>query len=182
MEGCRFNDPEYLALYHDGALDERTERAFTAHLLTCEVCAEALFNLERDLALMEMVEFRALPASHALRKTVFRLFSEGIELIKTAAGWGEFTPLVLRPARGGSEKGYRYEKEGVRVDIMSSAPDRFTMEVSGVCGKRLTLFRDKRVVEARTQIREDKIFFRDLEKGRYSMSIDGGMRIQFDVE
>jgi hypothetical protein len=182
MEGCRFNDPEYLALYHDGALDERTERAFTEHLLTCEFCAEALFNLERDLALIKMLEFKAVPAAHAMRKTVFRLLAEGIELIKTAAGWGGFTPFVLHPARGGSRKGYRYEKEGVRVDIESNAPERFTIEVSGVRGKRITLFRDKRVVEARARIREEKIFFHDLEKGRYALSIDGGMRVQFDVE
>jgi hypothetical protein len=182
MEGCRFNDPEYLALYHDGALDEKTEKVFTEHLLTCEECAEALFNLERDLALMEMLEYRKLPAAHSRRKTVFCLISEGIDLVKTAAGWGEFTPFVLHPARGGTRKVFRCEREGIRIDIGSDTPDRFTMEISGVRGKRLTLFRDKRVVEARTRIREERILFHDLERGRYSLSIDGGVPVEFVVE
>ncbi len=182
MEGCRFNDPEYLALYHDGALDEKAERAFTEHLLTCKECAETLFNLQRDLALMEMLEYRPLPAAISRRKTVFRLISEGIELIKAVAGWGEFTPFVLRPARGGTGKVYRCEKEGIRIDIGSDTPDRFTIEISGVRGKRLTLFRDKRVVEARTSIREERILFHDLESGHYSLSIDGGVPVQFIVE
>ena len=182
MGACRFNDPEYLALYRDGALDENAERAFTEHLLTCRECAEALFNLERDLALMEMLEYKALPAAHALRKTVFRLISEGIELVKTAAGWGEFTPFVLRPARGGTGKVFRCEKEEIRVDIGSDAPDRFTIEISGVRGKRLTLFREKRVVEAHARIREERVFFHDLERGRYSLSIDGGAPVEFAVE
>ncbi len=60
MEKCHYDDPSLIAMYYDGVLPD--EHAFTEHLLTCTQCIEKLFNLERDLFLMENMPLIELPS------------------------------------------------------------------------------------------------------------------------
>ena len=58
MKKCRFNDPDYISLYYDGALESEAEKRFSEHLLTCKVCGGALMALEKDLFLMRLIVLR----------------------------------------------------------------------------------------------------------------------------
>jgi hypothetical protein len=177
MKPCRFRDPGTIASYFDGTMEKALEEEYSRHLLTCRDCAEDLLNLERDLFLMETVEFSRNPRRVTREGALFRLGKEGIELLKKlGAREGaapRFSPFVLVPVRGGDEKrnGYRWERGEVKVDVLPSGEARVRVDVSGVKGKSLFLYRGKRLIEARSNAADDYICIDDLQKGDYLLFI-----------
>ena len=183
MKPCRFRDPAAIASYFDGTMDKALEEEFSRHLLTCRACAEDLLNLERDLFLMETVEFSRNPRRVTRQSAIFRLGKDGIELLKKIGRGGTVSPFVLAPVRGGEgkERGYRWERGGVKVDVLPFDGDRVRLDVSGVKGKSLFLYRGKRLVEARSNASEDYICIDDLRKGDYLLFVKDAGSFEFTV-
>ena len=183
MKACRFRDPGTIASYFDGTMDEALEEEFSRHLLTCRACAEDLLNLERDLFLMEAVEFSRNPRRVTRVSALFRLGKDGMELLKKLGKGGGLSPFVLAPVRGGEEKrqGYRWERGGVKVDVLPFDGDAFRLDVSGAKGKSLFLYKGKRLVEARSNLSEDYVYIDDLRKGDYLLFIRDAGSFEFTV-
>jgi hypothetical protein len=183
MKKCRFHDPHYLSQYYDGSLDVETEKAFAEHLLKCNECMKALLDLDRDLFIMNNVKHNKLPHKYASGKITFLLLPKGIELIKGFGHENGFQQFVPLPARGGGKgSAYRLERGDVSVDIMSEGKDRFNIEFNGVFGKKIRLFRNNRLIEARSNIRDRGVIVYNLEKGNYSLVINDQDSIKFTVE
>ena len=183
MKPCRFRDPATIASYFDGTMEKAMEEEYSRHLLTCRACAEDLLNLERDLFLMETVEFSRNPRRVTRQGALFRLGKDGIELLKKFGQGGRFSPFVLEPVRGGTdkEKGYRWEQGGLQVDVLPFDKDKVRVDLSGVKGKSLFLYRGRRLIEARANVGEDSICIDDLRKGDYLLFIKGFGTFEFTV-
>ena len=183
MKKCKFHDPYYLSGYYDGILDEETEKAFADHLLTCEQCSSALLNLEKDLFIMNTVKHKKIPERYMFGNTVFRLLAEGITMIRSIPKKDDFFRFEMLPVKG-EDKGavYRMEKGDMRVDVKSEGNDRFTLELEGVTGKKIQLFCNERLIEARSHVREKGILMFDLERGNYSLVFDDQDSVKFVVE
>lgn len=182
MKKCQFSDPQFISMYHDGAMDKETEKAFSEHLLTCQKCAGALMNLERDLFFMNTMKFKEVPADLKLRGAVFKLIADGIRLIKNLTGQNVFIPVQARAVRGAEKYLYRFNAEDIKVDIRSEGGDIFTAEISGISGKSISIYRDKRLIEARAHITESKVVIQNLERGSYSLLTDNNSIVEFIVE
>jgi hypothetical protein len=183
MKPCRFRDPGTIASYFDGTMEKELEEEYSRHLLACRACAEDLLNLERDLFLMETVEFSRNPRKVTRQSAIFRLGKDGIELLKKFGQVGRLSPVVLAPVRGGGEKvqGYRWERGGLVVDVLPFDDDKVRVDVSGAKGKSLFLYRGKRLVEARSNLAEDYVCIDDLRKGDYLLFIRHGGSFEFSV-
>jgi hypothetical protein len=164
-------------------MDGETEKAFTEHLLKCSECMNTLLSLDKDLFIMDKVKHNKIPRRYAVGQTTFQLVSNGIELIKGFGqenGFQQFAPL---PARGGVKgSAYRLKQGDVSVDIMSEGRDRFNITFNGVFGKKVRLFRNNRLIEARSNIRDRGVTVYNLEKGNYSLVINDQDSIKFIVE
>jgi hypothetical protein len=188
MKPCKFRDPSTIASYFDGVMDEALEEEFSRHLLTCRACAEDLLNLERDLFLMDAVEFSRNPRRVTRQSALFRLGKDGIELLKKIGRGGRVSPMVLAPVRGGEgkQKGYRWEQGGVKVEVLPFDGDRVRLDVSGVKGRSLFLYRGKRLIEARSNAPDDYICIDDLRKGDYLLFVrdarSSGFTFEFTLE
>ncbi len=183
MKKCRFHDPHYISQYYEGTLDEETEKAFAEHILKCTECMNALMDLEKDLFLMKEVKHNRLPEKYVSGITIFQLVSNGIELVKGYGQVNGFQQFVPLPARGGENRlAYRLERVDVSVDIKSEGKDHFNLEFNGVSGKRIHLYRNKRLIEARSNIKDRGVIMYNLEKGNYSLVINDQDTIKFIVK
>lgn len=183
MKKCQFHEPHYISQYYDGTLDDKTEKAFSEHLLKCTQCMKALLDLDKDLFIMNNVKHNKLPHKYASGKITFQLMPNGIELIKGLGQVNGFQQFVPLPARGGGKgSAYRLEWGDVSVDIMSEGKDRFNIEFNGVSGKKIHLFRNNRLIEARSNIKDRGVIVYNLEKGNYSLVINDQDSIKFTVE
>ncbi len=182
MKKCRFNDPYFISLYHDGALDKETEKMFSEHLITCQKCTGALMNLERDLFFMNTMKFSEVPAYLEKRGAVFKLIADGIRLIKNLTGQNVFVPVQALAVRGDEKYLYRFKTEDIKVDIRSEGGDIFTADISGISGMSISLYREERLVEARAHITESKLVIQNLERGSYSLLVDDNGIVEFIVE
>jgi len=188
VKKCQFDDPYYVALYYDGAMDEEMRDAFAAHLLVCKKCTGSLLNLERDLFLMEHIKEENAQAPSMWSRAVFRLGMEGLKVLK---GFGRgsgapFTiaPVALSPVRGKREKGsfYRITRGKVCLEIAAADRNHFSIRIRGISGKSLSLFRGRRLVEARAGADRETAFFDVLERGQYTFVVEGQIPIEFTVE
>jgi hypothetical protein len=183
MKPCRFRDSGTIASYFDGTMERALEEEYSRHLLTCRTCAEDLLNLERDLFLMEAVEFSRNPRRVTRESAFFRLGKDGVALVKKLGLGGGISPFELAPVRGGEERGrgYRWERGGVKVDVLPFDGEAFRLDVSGAKGKSLFLYRGKRLVEARSNLAEDYICVDNLRKGDYLLFIRDVGTFEFKV-
>jgi hypothetical protein len=183
MKPCRFRDPGTIASYFDGTMDKTLEAEYSRHLLTCRTCAEDLLNLERDLFLMGAVEFSRNPRRVTRESALFRLGKEGVALVKKLGRGVGISPFDLAPVRGGEGRGrgYRWERGGVKVDVLPFETAAFRLDVSGAKGRSLFLYKGKRLVEARSNLAEDYICIDDLGKGDYLLFIRGTGTFEFKV-
>jgi len=196
MKSCRYNNPDYISMYYDGVLPEDLEREFSDHLLSCRECMEALLRLEGDLFKMQSMEFSPLPERFAgMREqkrdrvvsgpAIFRLIQGKIRLLRGGAPKPTFQPVYLTPVRREGEKVtsvYRLTKEGITLELDGDGEDTFRLELSGMAGKSVVLSRGNRVVESRSRIRDEKITIGKLERGRYTLSVDGKDFASFSVD
>lgn len=196
MKSCRYNNPDYIAMYYDGVLPEDLEREFSDHLLRCGECMEALLRLEEDLFKMQSMGFSPLPERFAgMRErqrerlvsgtAIFELVRGRIRLLRGGAKGPSFQPVYLTPVRGEGEKissVYRLTNEGMTLEIDGDGEDTFRLELQGIAGKSIVLSKGNRVVESRSRIRDDKIFLSKLEKGKYTLSVDGKVFVSFSVD
>jgi len=181
VKKCRFHNPDYLSLYYDGALDEAEEMEFSRHLLTCRECMDALLQLERDLFLMSTSSLKRVPRASGHSNVVFRFLKEGIELKENIRGEGGFVPQRLAHA-GEEEVSYVMERDELSVEIRNEGNALFGIEVKGVSGKKVRLFRGGRLLEARSHIGTSSAVFHNLIRGTYSIAVNGLDVVQFDVE
>jgi hypothetical protein len=196
---CRFHNPEYLSLYHDGVLGDREEEEFSRHLLTCTECMEALMQLRRDLFLMETLpadfseatvqqKTQTVPGQAELRpaglfgiQALFRLAQGGLELLKNMSGEACFVSRRLEHA-GEDESCFVLSREGFEVEVRSEGPELFCIEVAGLQGEKLALYREDRLLEARSNIRGGSAVFHGLARGIYSLAVSGREMIRFQVD
>lgn len=184
MKKCHYHDPVYISFYYDGALDEEAEKKFSEHLLTCKECMGSLLNLEKDIFFMNTMKFEEPPERDMSRKAVFRLAADGFKLLKNWPGKSNFAPFVMLPAKGDEQKSaqYRMEKNNFIMDIKSEGDDLFTIELSGVSGGKVSLYKGSRLIEARSNIKEASVILYNLEKGSYSLVVENQDSIEFVVE
>jgi len=195
VEKCRFHNPEFLSLYHDGALEESEQREFSRHLLTCRECMEALLQLDRDLFLMETASMEKVPkesldsqesleSDRSLKtagsRVLFRLVGEGIELIRNLEGEGAFYPRRFAHA-GGEELSFEVKRGALELEIRNEGQESFSLEIKGLAGERVDLYCEGRLIESRSSIRRKSTAFLGLERGNYSVSIGGLEVIRFEV-
>lgn len=183
MRECQFHDPYYISSYYDGHLSEDDSRTFTDHLLTCKDCMDSLLNLERDLFLLKNVNLKEVPIKTKTERAVFRLLSEGIKLLKNLDGELAFHPVALLPVRGTKVSDvYKINKQGIEVEIRGEDENLFSMELSGVKGKKVSINRDNRLVESHSRIGEEKLTIYNLERGNYSLVVEDEDLLMFSVE
>jgi hypothetical protein len=66
MKSCPFEqNPDYVVMYHDGAMSREMEQRFSEHLTTCRSCMEALLNLQKDLFSMGIHRLHPVPSKLA---------------------------------------------------------------------------------------------------------------------
>jgi len=181
MKKCKYNNPDIISSYYEGILGKDLEKKFSNHLLACEQCTRALLNLEKDVFLMNTMEFKNIIKKAGAENTVFQLVSKDIKLIKSLNGLF-FTPVLL-PTRG-TEKGhiYRMEKNDIKVSIGTGEVNLFYIEISGVYGKSVSLFCNNRLVEAKANMDSEKEVIPNLMRGRYAIIINGKKVIDFTVK
>jgi Fe-S oxidoreductase len=186
MKKCRFNDPDYLSLYYDGALDGEAEKKFSEHIMTCKECSAALLALERDLFLMKSMKLEDVPEGLKYRRAVFRLAEEGLRIIKNLAGPVTFVPLELKATLDSREEGekkrYRLKTDSVVVDVFAGGGSMFSAEITGTAGKSLSLYLDGKKIEAHGHVAEPGVLIDGLGRGRYSLMVDERLILEFDVE
>jgi hypothetical protein len=182
MKKCPFNNPDFITGYYDGCLSEEEMEKFKEHLLTCKQCMNTLFNLENDLFLMKSLKYTR-PAAKKLTRALFRLISDGIELIKNVDGPYVFEPLVPVRVRGKAEsKGYRLQKGETVIEVGSKGTGFFNVDVSGIEGNQVYLYMKDRLVEARSCVAEKQVTLYGLKKGSYRLSVDDEDLLEFTVE
>jgi hypothetical protein len=182
MAKCRYSRPEFIASYYDDALSEKDRSDFEAHLYTCKDCMEALLSLEHDRFFMDSMD-RLRIARPASRRAFFEIVAEGIRLVKNLDGPAFFEQVLPVPARGKKRSArYRVNKEGVAVDVRGGGEGRFDVEVSGIRGKSTSLYLGGRLVEARAHPKEDAVIFYSLERGSYTLSVEGEEFLEFSVQ
>jgi hypothetical protein len=182
MKKCPFNDPDFITSYYDECLPEEEKEKFEEHLFTCKLCMDALYNLENDLFLMNSIKYKR-PDGYKFQKALFRLMSDGIELIKNVEGPFVFEPLVSVQVRGKTEsKGYRLQKGGTTIEVGSRSSGFFDVGVSGIEGRQIYLYRKDKLVEARSHVEGKHVTLHHLNKGSYRLSIDDKDLVEFIVE
>jgi hypothetical protein len=147
---------------------------------------EALLNLEKDLFLLSVVKHEQRPKTAHQKVAVFRLLSDTIELVKNLSGRELFQQVDLLPAKG-SGKGsvcsvYRIQKQGVTIDIRNESEDLFTLGISGTTGKDFALYRNGRLVEARSHIPVESVAVSHLDRGDFLLKVNQREFIHFLVE
>jgi hypothetical protein len=186
MKKCRFNDPDYISLYYDGALDSEAEKRFSEHVLTCKECSGALVALEKDLFLMNSMKLMDVPERLRHRRAVFKLLKDGIQLIKNLTGPDLFIPLELKDTlsqKGDKEKTiYRLKTDVMNVDIFGDKDGKFCAEITGAEGKSFYLYLDGKKIEAHGHVNEPSVLIDRLEKGKYSLVAGERLILEFDVE
>lgn len=181
MKKCGLYDSDTISLYYDGKLLPDAQRAFSEHLLTCNECAQALLDLERDLFLMHNLKHERVPEKKAKKGFVFELIGDSIRLITGLYEGSSVKQLGLIPVRGeAGGKAYRIERKDISVEIWNDGDGLFSLEVSGIYGKSFSLYCGRRLVEAKANVQESKVIVYKLQKGSYSLRIDN--RIVFDFE
>jgi len=181
MKKCRFCRPDIVASYYDGALSAKDRNEFEAHLFTCKECMDALLSLEHDLFFMDSMD-RVRVSRPSSRRAFFTIIAEGIRLVKNLDGPELFEQVLPAPARGEKTNGrYRVEKGGVTVDVRGGEKDRFDIEVSGIRGKNTSLHLMGRIVDARAHSKADTVSFYSLERGSYTLSVEGNDFLEFTV-
>ena len=185
MKKCRFNDPDYISLYYDGALESEAEKRFSEHILTCKVCAGALMALEKDLFLMNSMKLMDVPERLRHRRAVFKLLTEGIRIIKNLNGPDLFFPLELKDTlgqKGDEEKTiYRLKTDTMNVDIFGDKGGKFCAEITGAVGKSFSFYLDGKKIEAHGHVTEPSVLIDGLEKGKYSLVAGERLILEFDV-
>ena len=182
MKSCPFNNPDFITSYYDGCLPEEEKEKFEEHLFTCKQCMDALFDLENDLFLMHSMKFKR-PTDQKLKKALFKLISDGIELIKNVEGPFCFEPLVPVRVRGKvGAKGYRLQEGQAVIEVGTRGGGFFDVEVSGIEGKQIRLYSKGRLIEARSCVDENQVVLYSLNKGSYKLSIDDEDLLEFTVE
>jgi hypothetical protein len=182
MKRCPFNNPDFITRYYDGCLSAEEKEKFQEHLLTCKQCMDTLFNLENDLFLMNSLKLER-PSERKFKKALFRLISNGIELVKNIEGPFSFEPLMPVRVRGEfASKGYRLQKGSAAIEIGSRGRKLFDMGVSGVEGKQISLYSKDRLVEAHSCEQDKRITLYNLRRGSYRLSVDDEDILEFTVE
>jgi hypothetical protein len=186
MKKCRFNDPDYISLYYDGALDSEAEKKFSRHILTCKECSGALLALEKDLFLMNSIKLADVPERLRHKRAVFKIIKEGIRIIKNLTGPETFVPLELKATldhRGeGEKKIYRLKTDSIIVDIYGEKDSKFCAEITGTEGKSISLYLSGKKIEAHGHVAEPGVLIDGLERGSYSLMVDEQLILEFDVE
>jgi hypothetical protein len=70
----------------------------------------------------------------------------------------------------------------VRVDVLPAGGETFRVDVSGARGKSLFLYRERRLVEARSNIAEDCVCVDELAKGDYLLFVRDAGSFQITVK
>ncbi|UCB46710.1 MAG: zf-HC2 domain-containing protein [Spirochaetota bacterium] len=182
MKRCPFNNPDFITSYYDGCLPEEEKERFEEHLFTCKMCMDALYNLENDLFLMRSMKYKH-PAEHKFQKALFRLISDGIELIKNVEGPFVFEPLVPVRVRGkAGAHCYKLQKDRIIIEVGSKSSEFFDVEVSGIEGRQVYLYSKDKLVEARSCVREKHVTLNNLNRGSYKLSVDDEDLVEFIVK
>ncbi len=186
MKKCRFNDPDYISLYYDRALENEAEKRFSEHILACKECAGALLALEKDLFLMNSMKLMDVPERLMHRRAVFKLLKDGIRIIKNLTGPDLFVPLELKGTLGhiGDEEKiiYRLKTDVMNVDIFGDKGGKFCAEITRAEGKSFFFYLDGKKIEAHGHVTEPSVLIDGLEKGKYSLVAGERVILEFDVE
>lgn len=201
MKGCRFHNPDFIAMYYDGALPKEVEKEFSDHLLTCDECMESLLNLENDLFSMHAVDFKPLPEhlrvkvveglrmvsekmradAHAGKAAVFKILGNKLNLISNVLDQRNFKLAQLSPVRGEERRAYKLARGGIIVLLSAEGENSIRLVVDGIRGKSISLKHNARIVEQHSDTVHDETVMSNLEKGSYLLTIDDEDFVQFIV-
>jgi hypothetical protein len=175
MNRCRYNRPDIIAAYYDGVLPEEEITAFEAHLYTCAECMDALVSLEKDSFLMQRMRAHYMSAPPAEGRAFFKMVKNGIRLVRNLAETPGFEQMLPVPARGGREstsRGYTLVRGKITVSVRGGEGDRFDLEISGIRGKRTSLYCSGMLIEAHALSKRDTVCFYRLPKGAYRLAVE----------
>jgi len=181
MKNCPFYESNMIAGYFEGALDARTEEAFSEHLLSCSQCMETLLNLEKDMFLMESMKLRPLPKKLRSGFALFHMVHGKLNLVQNLTGENRFIVLPLAVVRGSEKSVYALEKSGVDLRIEGEGGHTFRIELDGVEGKSIVIRRNGRIIERHSAERKN-VSFRYLERGSFILYIDNREFIHLFVQ
>jgi hypothetical protein len=206
MKSCPFDsNPEYISMFHDGAMPQDMEQRFSDHLVTCSTCSEALLNLQNDLFKLRITDFEPVPAGLAPEarqdadreaavdvagtKPLFRFIKGVMTLVEGLSVEGEFSlqeiPVVRGEARTVRSVYHRMPKpqeQPVGMYLISSEENRFSLELRGIRSHIVALTRNRRVIEQRIDHETDRMTIEGLERGDYTLMIDDEVFSVFRVD
>jgi hypothetical protein len=199
MKNCPFEgNPDFIVMYHDGAMPRELEKRFSDHLVTCRSCMEALLNLQNDLFSMQTSGFVPVPRDLAVlteepssgkgvsaRRALFRFIGGALHLVENPPVTGGFK-LHQMPEflgrEGATGNAYRWEGQGVAVYLQQQGEGRFTMVLQGLSGRSVTLLQNGRVIESHAHAQEDHLAMGDLTCGSFEIHVDDEIILLFLVE
>ncbi len=182
MKKCPFHESNIIAGYFDGTLDAQTEEAFSEHLLGCSQCMDALLNLEKDMFLMKSMKLGPIPKKLRSGFALFHMVRGQLNLVQNLIGENRFRAIPLAVVRGRERSVHAFEKEGIGLQIEGEGNHTFRLELDGVEGKSILVRRNGRVVERHSAERKQKVAFRYLERGSFSLYINNQEFIHFFVQ
>jgi len=183
MARCNFNKPDIISGYFEGTLSEKEKKLFSEHLLTCRECMESLQNLEREIFLMHTIPFTGIPEHKRGKKALFYLMEQGLKLLINLEGKNVFLPVRLLPVRGKEVyQAYSLKSGDIYLNIVGREGKKFDLEIGGVKGKELILYKGDRIVEAHHSSSEEKVNISDLRAGEYSLRINRTEVVSFNIE
>jgi len=182
MPSCKYNNPDFISRYYDNVLSQEERKAFERHLLICDECMTSLLNLQRDLFL---IKHNPLPSIEENIASFLFVIRDGVlSLIKSSDSGHRFIPVSSSPIRGENRlSSFEFKKEGITVTILPFSDNSVSLHVEGVMGKTVTLWKEKKLIQAHNKIRDDMIVIDDIPAGKYIIKIEQpGTQRSFSVE